>query len=809
MLCSKSLMSSSSPTPVAWDITTAPIPRPTLLGAILSNNTNTSNLIFGNSNSKLYVLENDTVNYYTLSTPDNVATAVFQNSTPLTANCIKFNNSGTILYWLHNGKIFSQSLSSAWNTATKTGTISEYDIYLGTGNIFLDTLGRIAITNFDIKTDGTKIIVNVKNSNYATFVLEYSLSSAWDITTITRSYNTSSLALGSQYQYKTSWFFKSDGLKVIASDYSNLYEHSLSTAFDLSTINKTATTTKTRPNGSPYTTRLNTAGTSLYLINYASQTIESHSLSTGWDLSTYSSTISGTINPTTTLGTTATINDFDFKYDGTIFYILVTSSGAYKVLQYNLSTAWDLSTAYHIYTLPVANNYTLCISYDGKYLHNHSWASFEYYELATNYSISTAGSMKYAGTSVPYYMLQTEAMQYINANTVIFLTRYPGILAKYTVSLWGSNLLFTSEFQNGTTGMYCHSNSSARSTISPNGSFLYGMNSNYIKAVPLSISWSLSSAGTSIVTTSGNTIPNSGYDYASREFDSSGLNIYVGTNNYGIYKVPLKSGTPYTYQNNEIVATRAYQEEYLLNTSAVTDPFSLYSINFSENGSNIYWATSNSTNKLFQQTLSSSWNLASLSSTATFCTNSVSYPAGVKVSSDGSKIYGSTMYYYGNSRIGQQTLSSTYSIVSAASPIYGNLSSTYSSSLAGFCFSSNGYKVYTINSSYIAEYSLSTPYDLNTVISTPTSFISSPTSSCYNLKIDPSGTRLYTLDISNKRLYQYNMTTANQLSSASLAGSLDISSLAGYYYAFDIGNSGKTIFLGSNGGGIFAHTFVT
>jgi hypothetical protein len=83
------------------------------------------------------------------------------------------------------------------------------------------------------------------------------------------------------------------------------------------------------------------SGTRLYTSNFTgANQIKQYSLSTGWDVSgislVYELDVSGDFTYTTGV---------DFKPDGTIMYVNGGVGGSYKIVAYQLSTPWDLSTA--------------------------------------------------------------------------------------------------------------------------------------------------------------------------------------------------------------------------------------------------------------------------------------------------------------------------------------------------------------------------------------------------------------------------------------------------------------------------------
>lgn len=186
------------------------------------------------------------------------------------------------------------------------------------------------------KSDGTKMYVTGPSGDD---VNEYTLSTAWDVTTAsyTTAFDVSANVLNPEGIY-----FKSDGTKMYVWGISSsiIGEYDLSTAWDVSTasLNDTATFTSQVPINNGQDITLNGDGTKLYIIG-GSSTIYQYSLSTAYDITT-ASYDSVTLDVSTNSSSPA---DLTFNSDGTRLYVV--ASGSDTVAEYALSTAYDLSTA--------------------------------------------------------------------------------------------------------------------------------------------------------------------------------------------------------------------------------------------------------------------------------------------------------------------------------------------------------------------------------------------------------------------------------------------------------------------------------
>jgi len=136
---------------------------------------------------------------------------------------------------------------------------------------------------------------------------------------------------------------KPDGLNMFYMDSNSgrVFQYVLTEAFNLSTASYTGLSFATNAqNGQPFGMVFKTDGTSMYTMDRSSDRIYQYDLSTAWNVSTatYSnksmSTVSQNNNP---FGMTSSV-------DGTKMYMVGTGGSTPIIYQYNLSTAYDIST---------------------------------------------------------------------------------------------------------------------------------------------------------------------------------------------------------------------------------------------------------------------------------------------------------------------------------------------------------------------------------------------------------------------------------------------------------------------------------
>ena len=186
------------------------------------------------------------------------------------------------------------------------------------------------------RSDGLKVYTI--NSNGAEIVYQFSLSTAWDINTIT--YDGKSIDVVDAGQESRAIFFKSDGTVLYVGNTSgNIFAYGLSTPWDVSSGSRPADSSVTTE-ATQFANALafKPDGTRVYQSNRDGKLYQ-WDMSTAWDITTIGSgTTIGIPTPTTGQG-------LFFSPDGTKFWVTMQSTSGTGIYQYTMSTAWDISTA--------------------------------------------------------------------------------------------------------------------------------------------------------------------------------------------------------------------------------------------------------------------------------------------------------------------------------------------------------------------------------------------------------------------------------------------------------------------------------
>jgi len=195
-----------------WDISTATYTEKSKI--INDRDTHVEGFFFKSDGTKMYVTgsDYDKVYQYNLSSAWDISTATYDKNFSITDTNpvdVHFKSDGTKMYvvGLEHQLIYQYSLSSAWNISTAT-----YD------NKNFSISGENAIMErLFFNTDGEILYVSAYNGNE---IYQYSLSSAWDISTAT--YTGKKMNCTSENGYPTGLFFKPDGSRFYVAGWNSL-----------------------------------------------------------------------------------------------------------------------------------------------------------------------------------------------------------------------------------------------------------------------------------------------------------------------------------------------------------------------------------------------------------------------------------------------------------------------------------------------------------------------------------------------------------------------------------------------------------
>lgn len=305
-------------------------------------------------------------------------------------------------------------------TLTQYTLSTAWDITTATKVFSFNGSGEISFSPSGIyfKPDGTKVYFC---SLYQDNLYEYSMSTAWDISTMSQTY---SVSCSAQDTNSRDIYIKADGttLFMIGSTNDSVYEYSMSTAWDLSTVSYVKSFSVATRENTPAGIFFDPTGIYMYVVGEAGNDINTWELSTAWDIST--------ATYTTALGlTNQSYNPRGcfFKEDGTKFYFV--AGGGAAILQLSLSTAWSILSA--TWAGPSNTAPTIepsltdvRISSDGYFIYGVGSGNDRIYKhhLATPYDLTSV-------TTSDYYAFSTNnsypvGLSFNNDGTKLFIIHY-------------------------------------------------------------------------------------------------------------------------------------------------------------------------------------------------------------------------------------------------------------------------------------------------------------------------------------------------------------------------------------------------
>ena len=311
--------------------------------------TGTPNLVFTGTDPESdaieYQIQIDTKNTFDSGTPQYTWDLTYASYTGKSFSVttqqtvptdLSFNADGTKMYVIgaasSNIKMYQYNLSTAWDVSTASYASISYD-FSPSDSL---TLGMY------FRADGSKLyICSGPNPPGSNSIKSYTLSTPWDITTIT--YDSKSFSFASQETYSYGIEFTSDGTQMWMTGEVNdrVNHYTLSTAWDVTTASFTAgdyisvAAVETRP----YKVKIDPTGTKMFITGIDFDCISQYSLSTPWDVKT------------ATYVRNIYIGDKEgfpyglyFKSDGTAMYFIGEQND--KVWQYSLGVAQPLYNKY-------------------------------------------------------------------------------------------------------------------------------------------------------------------------------------------------------------------------------------------------------------------------------------------------------------------------------------------------------------------------------------------------------------------------------------------------------------------------------
>ena len=308
----------------------------------------------------------------------NLGTYNFFNANTLTTDTtLSFTSVPTDALWTYTATTALKETTA--NGATYTGNFKNFSAQAAT------SYGAA------YSTDGTKAYVMMAQGDT---VYQYNLSTTWDISTAT--YASLSKYIGSDETEPSAVVFSFDGTKMYITGQQNDYarQYNLGTAWNVSTASLAASFYFGSQDLSPRGLAFSTDGTKMYFVGAYANSVFQYNLGTAWSVS--SASYSGLSKNLDAQG--SGVWGVTFSSDGTKMF--TGSIGNNSVFQYNLGTAWNVSTAtYSGYSINLSGQVTnvrdISLSSDGLYmLVTESGSLVFQYKVGSAVSITVPASVQ-------------------------------------------------------------------------------------------------------------------------------------------------------------------------------------------------------------------------------------------------------------------------------------------------------------------------------------------------------------------------------------------------------------------------------
>ena len=769
-------------------------------------------IAFNQNGTRMFIVGDD-VNQYQLTSGFDVSTASYTQSFSVSGQDtnpkgIAFNTNGTRMFIVGDAgdDINQYELSSFLELGT--GSFASADvgktIEANDGAFVLtatdgSNVETTAPTSYDQVASGSwEMYGVVYNSADGDLQLSGGLINTFDVSTAVYS---QSFSVAAQDTAPYGIAFNTDGTKmfIVGGEGQDVNEYTLSTGFDVSTASFVDSFSVSAQDAAPRGIAFNTDGTKMFIVGAAGQDVNEYTLSTGFDVSTASfvDSFSVAAQETNPWG-------IAFNADGTKMFV-VGSTGD-DVNEYTLSTGFDVSTASFVDSFSVAAQDTtpwgIAFSNDGTkmFILGAAGQDVNEYTLSTGFDVSTASFVD--SFSVAGQDTSPAGLAFNNYGTKMFVVGFVNDTV-YEYTLAGAFALLTGYQPVHTTASidstyWTDINSMTADQAAGDGNIYYAISTDD------RTTWTVidnTDGERDIVRNNAGTWQyNSNGTYASETWTNATTNTELAA------LAEAMEGAAAGYG----LANASYDSKsfsYASQESYGTD------IAFNNDGSKMYIVGTSWPISVYQYSLSTSFDV----STASYDSVSFSFSSqetqvtGLVFNDDGTKMFvvgstGDAVYEY--------TLSTAY-VVSSASYASKSFSvSSQDTTPTGIAFNTAGTKMYICgdNSDSVYQYSLSTAFDVSTASYDSVSLdVSSEGTSTRAITFNSTGTKLFVAQYVTDSIFQYGLSTAFDLSTASYDSvEFDISNEQGTVEGIVFNGTGTKLYvMGNTADSVFQYTTAT
>ena len=424
-------------------------------------------------------------------------------------------------------------------------------------------------------------------------------------------------------------YFRDDGKKFYVAGYTldKVAEFDLYNPFDLSNITLKNTFSVNAQEGVPLGVFFKDDGTKMYVIGNSSDRVREYDLSTAWDISTASyngvnfNTRSNDGNP----------QDIFFKPDGTRFYIVGNTND--KVYEYALSSAWDISTASLTQSFDISSQETfpsgIAFKTDGTimYICGKEVDEINQYSLSTAWDVSTASFTN--NVAVDTFDGNPEAIVFKSDGSVMYLLgRSKDSIQAFDLSTpWDTSTLSYQFPSKDYLDVSSVQNTPPGLTFKPDGTEMYviGSQGDRVNQYTLSTPWDITSGGTPAQ----KHLPDSNFP-SGIAFKPDGTKMFVtDPTNTDEDVDEYALSTPWD------ITTASYSQSL----SVVSQDGGMQDVQFKPDGAKMFLVGQNN-DSVYEYALSTAWDISTASFTTSFSVASQEgTPKGLVIEESGLKFY--------------------------------------------------------------------------------------------------------------------------------------------------------------------------
>ena len=807
----------------------APLASPALTGSATLNGvaiaTGTSDSTLGTLTQAFTAGQQTTINLSSNALSPSVAVTKEVPQTGVTNNQWNVDSAGSGNYTRYNTAP-ATTISFSGTTATLgSGSFSASDV----GKTIEVNNGKLILTN----VNGTFSVASTPD-NY-----NQAASGAWQMyglkfntadtdlevsNTLTNAYDLSTAVWSKKYDHvgvtqpnAMEWVDSGTKLFVLNTFNNTVYSYTASTPYDVGSLVYVDQRTVSSGDNSNMGMAVKPDGTVLYVIGTQWNAVYSFNMTTPFDLSSAPSQYNSYFSCNTQLsGGSVSAHSLFFKPDGTAFYVNGYSTATGRVYQYNLNTAWDITTASYSNYGPAVVNYNQGLTFNsdgtrfyigergGKtirtyQINNTPWSLYDVSGPIASFSVSShidyPDGLTFNNDGSRFYVTGPSRDDIVQWDVGSLLAP-SGYHAAHTTnsidsSTWTDINSMTATDSAGTgtvnyavstddrtTWKIAHNTSGARNIVkNASGTWQYNSNGTYG-----SETWVNGSTNNELATlqqamegavsvTNAYAISNAtaGYgavfsvstymsDPRDIEFSADGLKMFtVGRTVNAVVEWHLSTAFD--------SSTAVYDSNFSV-SSQEANPTALA---FKPDGTKMYVAGP-TTGSLQEYNLSTAFDVSTASYVQGFAIfNQAASPEGIAFNNDGTKVFISGT---GNDGVREWSLSTAYDVSTMS--YTRALTGLASSNLGGIAFNADGTEMYLgfcNNFDRLYKYQLSTAFDISTASVTTYVDLGSYQNDMRGICFNPSGTKLFTIDPNLDRVSQYTLGSssfANQMNKTQL-----------------------------------------